>query len=113
MSARGTKPRCGMCRAADHLDRTRPDGTSVCPERRRMEAEWKRREKRERREAGVPAGPCATCKKGPKAVRLVYAGGATSWACRSCAELMRSLNHLVTGKRPEYEPLPTMRVLGR
>jgi hypothetical protein len=112
MSARGTKPRCSMCRSRDHTDRRGADDIPLCPERRELEAKWER-EREEERRASVPPGPCDICKRGTKAVRLVYRGGKVQWACRSCAELMRSLNHLVTGTRPEYQPLPPIRVVRR
>jgi hypothetical protein len=113
MSARGTKPRCGTCRALDHLDRRGPGDVPVCPKRRELEAKWERERAQERREAGVPAGPCSICKQGEKAVRVIYQGGVVQWVCRSCAELMRSLDHLVTGRRPEYEPRTRLRVVPR
>jgi hypothetical protein len=95
------------------MDRRGPDDVPVCPKRRELEAKWEREREQERREAGVPAGPCSICKQGEKAVRLVYRDGTVQWSCRSCAEIMRSLAHLVTGRRPEYEPVTQLRVVQR
>lgn len=61
----------------------------------------------------VPKGPCTTCGRAPKAVRLVITkGGRGNWVCRPCAEMFRQLAFALTGKHSNYEALPkVLRVL--